>query len=117
MMEEVRLGVIAPSVNPVVENWYPKIVPDGVSVHFARVLIADGSSPEEIIAMDREDGVRAIHQTSGCRPHAIAYGCTASSIVQDHAFDERLRTQIRHIAGAQATICSRQHLRGPPRAP
>lgn len=32
----VRLGVIVPSVNTVVENWYPKIVPDGVSVHFAR---------------------------------------------------------------------------------
>jgi maleate isomerase len=72
MMEKVRLGVIAPSVNPVVENWYPKIVPDGLSVHFARVLIADGSSPEEIIAMDREDGVRAIHQIASCRPHAIA---------------------------------------------
>jgi hypothetical protein len=31
MMEQVRLGVIVPSVNTVVENWYPKIVPDGVS--------------------------------------------------------------------------------------
>jgi maleate isomerase len=72
MTEEVRLGVILPSVNTVVENWYPKIVPDGVSVHFARMLIADGSSPEEIIAMDREDGVRAIHQIAGCRAHAIA---------------------------------------------
>jgi hypothetical protein len=29
-----------PSVNTVVENWYPKIVPDGVRVHFSRMLIA-----------------------------------------------------------------------------
>ena len=35
MMEEVRLGVIVPSVNTVVENRYPKIVPDGVSVRLS----------------------------------------------------------------------------------
>ena len=99
MTGAVRLGVIIPSVNTVVEEWYPHIVPDGVSVHFARMLIADGSSPEKIIAMDREDGMRAIGQIASCRPHAVAYGCTASSIIQGHAFDERLRGEIRHIAG------------------
>ena len=78
MAGNVRLGIIVPSVSTVVENWYPKIVPDGVSVHFARMLIADGSSPEESIAMDREDGVHAIYQIASCRPRAIAYGCTVS---------------------------------------
>jgi maleate isomerase len=98
-----------PSDNTVVENWYPKIVPDGVSVHFARMLITDGSSPKEIIAMDRDDRVRAIHQIASCRPHAIAYayGSTASSIVQAHVFDERLRTEIRHIAKMPATTPTR----------
>ena len=58
MTNEIRLGVIVPSVNIVVEEWYPRVVPEGVSVHFARMLITDGSSPEKIIAMDREDGMR-----------------------------------------------------------
>ncbi|MBV8133983.1 MAG: hypothetical protein JO282_15930 [Alphaproteobacteria bacterium] len=106
MIEAVRLGVIVPSVNIVVEEWYPRVVPDGVSVHFARMLIADGSSPEKIIAMDREDGMRAIGQIASCRPHAIAYGCTASSVIQGHAFDERLRDEIRHIAGIPATTAT-----------
>ena len=95
-----------PSVNIVVEEWYPRVAPDGVSVHFARMLIGEGSSPERIIAMDREDGARAIRQLASCRPHAIAYGCTASSIVQGHAFDERLRGEIRHLAGAPATTAT-----------
>jgi maleate isomerase len=106
MTETLRLGVIVPSVNIVVEEWYPRAVPEGVSLHFARMLIADGSSPEKIIAMDREDGIRAIGQIASCRPHAVAYGCTASSIVQGHAFDERLRGEIRHIAGAPATTAT-----------
>jgi len=106
MTETVRLGVVVPSVNIVVEEWYPRVVPDGVSVHFARMLIADGSSPEEIIAMDRADGMHAISQIASCRPHVIAYGCTASSIIQGHDFDERLRDEIRQIAGVPATTAT-----------
>ena len=97
MPGEVRLGVIVPSVNIVVEAWYPQVVPEGVSVHFARMLMPDGTSPERIIEMDRTDGVHSIHQLASCRPHAIAYGCTASSIVQGHEFDAHLREEIRRI--------------------
>ena len=100
---EIRLGVIVPSVNIVVEAWYPQVVPAGVSVHFARMLMPEGTSPERIIEMDRTDGVHSIHQLASCRPHAIAYGCTASSIVQGHAFDAHLREEIRSIAGVPGT--------------
>ena len=103
MAIETRLGVIVPSVNSVVEAWYPRAVPDGVSVHFARMLMPPGTSPERIIEMDRTDGVRAIRQLATCRPHAIAYGCTASSIVQGHEFDTRVRDDIRQIAGCPGT--------------
>ena len=103
MAAEIRLGVIVPSVNSVVEAWYPRAVPERVSVHFARMLMPAGTSPERIIEMDRTDGRHAIEQLASCRPHAIAYGCTASSIVQGHAFDARLREEIRRIAGVPGT--------------
>jgi maleate isomerase len=103
MAAKTRLGIIVPSVNIVVEAWYPQAVPDGVSVHFARMLMPAGTSPERIIEMDRTDGRHAIEQLVSCRPHAIAYGCTASSIVQGHEFDAHLRKEITHIAGVPAT--------------
>jgi maleate isomerase len=103
MAADIRLGVIVPSVNSVVEAWYPRAVPEGVSVHFARMLMPAGTSPERIIEMDRTDGRHAIEQLASCRPHAIAYGCTASSIVQGHAFDAHLREEIRDIAGVPGT--------------
>ncbi|MGE5269407.1 MAG: hypothetical protein ACM3JG_07005 [Thiohalocapsa sp.] len=34
--QAVRLGVILPSVDSVVEAWYPRVVPDRVSVHSPR---------------------------------------------------------------------------------
>lgn len=104
MASEVRLGVVVPSVNSIVEAWYPRVVPDHVSVHFARMLMPPGpSSAERLIEMDRTDGVRAIRQLATCRPHTIAYGCTASSVVQGHAFDAHLRDEIREIAGVPGT--------------
>jgi len=103
MAQAIRLGVIVPSVNTVVEAWYPAAVPARVSVHFARMLMPEGTSPERIVEMDRTDGVRAMRQLATCRPHAIAYGCTASSVVQGHAFDAHLREEIGHIAGCPGT--------------
>ena len=101
--EEVRIGVTVPSVNSVVEAWYPRAVPEHVSVHFARMLMPSDATPERIIQMDRTDGVRSIRQLASCRPHAIAYGCTASSIVQGREFDAHLRDEIREIAGCPGT--------------
>lgn len=106
MAEDIQVGVIVPSVNSVVEGWYPKVVPDGVSVHFARMLMPAGTSPERIIEMDRTDGIHSIEQLASCRPHAIAYGCTASSIVQGHAFDAHTRDEIRRIAGCPGTTAT-----------
>jgi maleate isomerase len=103
MAAEKRLGVIVPSVNSVVEAWYPRVVPDGVSVHFARMLTPPGTSPEDIIEMDRTDGAHAIRQLASCHPHAVAYGCTASSIVQGHAFDRHVRQEIEAVAGCPGT--------------
>src|SRR5665213_1906379 len=106
MSADTRLGIIMPSVNIVVERWYPSMLPAGASVHFARMLLADRGGPEKIIEMDKTDGVRAIRQLASARPHAIAYGCTASSVVQGHAYDAHLRAEITRIAGAPATTAT-----------
>jgi len=46
--------------------------------------------------MDRNEGKAAIRQLSSVLPDAIAYGCTASSIVQGLAYDAHLRAEIEH---------------------
>jgi maleate isomerase len=70
------------------------------------MLIGAETAPERIVGMDREDGARSIRRLATCRPHAVAYGCTASSIIQGQAFDERRRAEIGHIACAPATTAT-----------
>ncbi|HYD05431.1 MAG TPA: hypothetical protein VEC60_06885 [Reyranella sp.] len=89
-----RIGIVVPSVNTVMEPWAQKVAPDGVSVFAARMFIPPATTAEAFIEMDRNEGKAAIRQLSSVFPDAIAYGCTASSIVQGLAYDAHLRAEI-----------------------
>jgi maleate isomerase len=104
--ESVRLGVVLPGVNTVVEPWFSRVVPQHVNVHASRMLMPPELSAEGIIEMDRTEGMRAIRQIASCRPAVITYCCTASSVVQGHSYDEHLRREIERETGAKATTAT-----------
>lgn len=101
-----RLGVVVPSVNTVVEPWFGATSPRGVTVHASRMLLDAALSPEAVIRMDREEGVAAVKRLASCRPHAVAYCCTASSIVQGLEYDRKLEEEVSHAAGVPATTAT-----------
>jgi maleate isomerase len=89
-----RIGIVVPSVNTVMEPWAARVVPDGVGVYFSRMYLPSRTTVESLVEMDRTDGKSALRQLSSIYPHVIAYGCTASSIVQGVAYDAHLRAEI-----------------------
>jgi maleate isomerase len=101
-----RIGIVVPSVNTVMEPWAMRVVPDGVSLHFSRMFIPPAVSAEALIEMDRTEGRAAIRQLSSIHPHAIAYGCTASSIVQGLNYDAHLRAEIEQAHETPATTAA-----------
>lgn len=96
-----RLGVILPSVNTVVETWLPRVLPDGVSAHSARMLLTDSITANSLVRMDHEEGMAAARRLATCRPHAIAYGCTASSLVQGVDYDRSLTPLLEEATGTK----------------
>lgn len=101
-----RLGIVVPSVNTVMEPWAHRTVPAGVSVFASRMFIPPATTPETVIEMDRTDGRSAIRQISSVFPDVIAYGCTASSIVQGLNYDARLRAEIEETYAVPATTAA-----------
>jgi maleate isomerase len=89
-----RVGIVVPSVNTVMEPWAQRVVPEGVGLYFSRMFIPPATTAETLIEMDRTEGKAAIRQLSSVFPHVIAYGCTASSIVQGLNYDAHLRAEI-----------------------
>jgi maleate isomerase len=101
-----RLGIVVPSVNSVMEPWAQRTVPEGVSVLAARMFIPPATTPEAFIEMDRNEGKMAIRQLSSVFPDVIAYGCTASSIVQGLEYDSHLRAEISEAYEVPATTAA-----------
>lgn len=94
-----RLGVIVPSVNTVVEPWFSAVVPDGVAIYAARMLLDNNLTAEAVRRMDEEEGAHSALQLATCRPDAIAYCCTASSIVQGLDYDTHLQQELTERTG------------------
>ncbi len=95
----VRLGIVLPSVNTVVEPWLQSILPAATTIHTSRMLLPDRITPQNLAAMDREDGQRAVKQIASCRPQAIIYACVASSVVQGDQYDRHLVAHMQSITG------------------
>jgi maleate isomerase len=93
-----RIGVVVPSVNTIIETWYPRIAPNGVTVHIARMLLGQVVTPESLREMD-EHGVEAASTLATCRPDVIVYGCTASSIVAGREYDLHLMSELETATG------------------
>lgn len=101
-----RIGIVLPSVNTVMEPWAGRTVPAGVGVFASRMYLPPETTRETLIEMDRSDGKTALRQLSSVHPHVIAYGCTASSIVQGLAYDQHLRTEITETWQVAATTAA-----------
>ena len=98
-----RLGIVVPSVNTVMEPWAQRTVPAGVGVFTARMFMPPATTTQSLIEMDRAEGKTAIRQLTSIFPDVVAYGCTASSIVQGLDYDAHLRAEIQASCNAPAT--------------
>jgi len=105
-----RIGVVVPSINTVVEPWFSAVSPPGVGVHASRMFLDNALTPESIIRMDKDEGMRAVRQLASCRPHGIAYCCAASSIVQGLEYDRHLQHEVEQVAGVPATTATQSIL-------
>ncbi len=101
-----RIGLVVPSVNTVMEPWAARTVPAGVSVFTARMFMSPDTTKKTLIEMDRTEGKGALRQLSSVYPHVMAYGCTASSIVQGLEYDAHLRTEIAEAYQVPATTAA-----------
>jgi maleate isomerase/arylmalonate decarboxylase len=103
-----KIGLIVPPTNTVNEGEWARMAPEGVTVHVTRMkLHAEASSPEgegELYA----DIEKATRDLAAASLDAIAYGCTAGSMVMPLS---KLTDHMSGIAGVPcvATAASLVH--------
>jgi maleate isomerase len=96
----LRIGLIVPSSNTTMEPEFYQHLPQGVSLHTARITIIS-AVPEELAKMPEElDGCVELLKTANV--DVVVFGCTSGSFLMGKGYDRELEARIEKIAGAPA---------------
>jgi len=93
-----RIGLVLPSVNVVAEPEIARMVPEGVSVHAARVM-SRGSVSRGSYREMADDVERAGVLLETADVDVVAYACTSGSMIED---EQRIVDRLAEITGVPA---------------
>jgi maleate isomerase len=99
MSRAVRVGVLVPSSNTVMENDMHRGLPqDRFSVHTARMHLVE-TTPEAERTMVDETAPEAARLLGTARPDVLVFGCTSAGSLAGLDGDRRLAERLGEIAG------------------
>lgn len=101
-----RIGLILPSNNTVMEQEFSMMLPEGVSVHTARLGVVRNTAPEVLIKMS-EHAERAAGELASCDVDIIIYGCTSGSFLKGAKFEKELTRRIYKASNTPAFTTSK----------
>jgi len=99
-----RIGVLVPSANTVVESEFNRMIPEGVSVHAARMYKLV-SNPDTEIEM-RKEAQHATRELATAKCDTLLYACTSGSFVGGHKWEADLVDEMEQIAGVKCLTAS-----------
>lgn len=101
-----RIGLIVPSTNTVNEPDFYRHLPDGVSVHTARMRLdqEDHRKNEDLSELEKmtADADRAAELLATASVDVLAYGCTSGSFMHGAGYGEQLAAELRESTGIPA---------------
>lgn len=95
-----RLGLVVPSSNTTNEPEFHRYLPDGVSLHTARMRLEEVDA--DSLSSMSDDVERCGEYLATAAVDAVAYGCTTGSLVHGHGYDEAIEKRLCDTVGAPA---------------
>ena len=100
MSSSVRLGLIIPSSNTVMEVDLNRRLPPDIQVHTARMFLEETTPEAEAVMLD-EHVMPAARDLATARPHAVVFGCTSGGALRGDGYDRSLCAEISAVTGAE----------------
>lgn len=92
-----RVGLIIPSSNTTNEPEFAGALPEGVSLHTARMYLTE-NEPDELETM-AADVERCGELLATANVDVLAYGCTTGSLVKGSGYDEEIERRLEETTG------------------
>ncbi len=107
MTDRVRVGLIVPSSNTVMEVDLHRRLPPFIHVHTARMFLEETTSEAEAVMLD-EHVMPAVRDLATARPHVVVFGCTSGGALRGNDYDRELCDAISGQTGVEtiSTIAS-----------
>lgn len=96
---DIRIGLLAPPPNVVMEVEYPRYLPSNVSVHTTRVPRSTSEVTAESLyemTTNVEAAARTIAMT---KPKLMVFGCTSASFIKGLGWDRQIAQRIEDVTG------------------
>jgi maleate isomerase len=93
------MGLVVPASNTTMESELYRMMPEGISLHTARVLLTEGNE-EGLIKMN-EYAVRAVKEVATADVDIIVYGCTSGSFMKGEEFNQSLSRHLSENSGVR----------------
>lgn len=94
-----RLGLLLPSSGTVQEVDFYRRVPDGVTVHSARMRLLDATEVDEFRMLE-EYTVPAARDLATIRPDVVVFSCTSAGALRGNAYEQRLCDELAALTKA-----------------
>jgi maleate isomerase len=101
--EGVRLGVLVPSINVVVEPDFYRMAPRHVSIHFTRMAASSAVVSPEILKQFLDHLEEALTLLADAEVSAVALACTSASFYKGLGGDEAVITRAEKIVRPATT--------------
>jgi maleate isomerase len=103
----VRVGLMIPSSNTMMEVDFARDLPAGAALHTARMFMEDTTAAGENRMLD-EFALPAARDLGTARPDVVVFGCTSAGALRGNDFDAQLCDRIGELTGAPtvSTIAS-----------
>lgn len=96
-----KIGLIVPSSNTVMEPDFYRNLPEGVSLHTARMFLEDVTAETEARMLD-EFTLPAARDLATLQPDVVVFGCTSAGALRGNAYEEELIAEIGRVCAAPA---------------
>lgn len=97
----LRLGLIVPSSNTVMEPDFHRHLPQGAVVSTTRILLEQVTREAEL-AMLQDDLARALRLIKTTAPNIVVFGCTSAGSLGGLTHDDAIGKKIEQETGAKA---------------